>query len=291
MQRNFDAVKSELLAHPNVQYVTRSTHSPTGIYWNGEGWEWDGKDPTTDPMVTYVGVGADYIETFGMEMLDGEFYAVNRSDQQSDGLVINEAFANLLGMDSVIGQRLSKNDNTYRVQGVVKNFNFKPLYSRIEPLVMYYEPERARWQAFVRINEGDVEETLAHLESIWINYSPDFPFEYHFLDEDYERLYRGEKGTGDLLRFFAVLAVLISCMGLFGLACFMAEQRTKEIGIRKVLGASVGGIVKLYAYRTNIALWVFLLAGATALLVALLTVSFQAIKAAAADPVKSLRYE
>ena len=321
MHSNYDAVKAKLLQNPNFLSVSKSTHSPSGIYWNGENWEWEGKDPDVNPLVTYFGVGYDYLETLGMELVEGEFYSPEISGDRDDVVVINQAFANIMGLESIVGQRLSRNENNYTIMGVVKDFHYKPVTQTVGPLIMYQNVERSSWYLFARINPDNVSKSVAFLEDIWKEFSPDFPFECNFLDEDFEYFYYGEKITGDLLMYFAMLAIIISCMGLFGLSCFMAERRTKEIGIRKVLGATVTNLVQLlsrefvvlviianviaapaayfimknwltdYAYRIDINLFIFILAALLAILIAIFTVSVQAIKAASANPVDSLRYE
>ncbi len=318
---SYEGLKTELLQNPNIISVTRSSHSPSGIYWNGWGWDWEGRDPDDDPLITYLGVGNDYLETFGMEMAQGEFYTMDMMGRETDGIVINEAFAELTELDPIIGQRLSYDGENYRVMGVVKDFHYKPVTGSIGPLLMIPEPTRRHWYLFARIHSENVLETIEFMTKKWKEFSPDFPFEYYFLDEDYEYFYWSEKATSNTLRFFAILAVFISCLGLFGLSAFAAEQRTKEIGIRKVLGATVTNIIKLlsreflllvlvanvialpiasylmkdwlqgYAYRADLNVGLFVLAGFGALIIALFTVSFQAIKAALSDPVKSLRYE
>ncbi|MCP4631622.1 MAG: FtsX-like permease family protein [candidate division Zixibacteria bacterium] len=321
LKPKYDAMKTEMLGDPNIQHVTKSTHSPSGIYWNGEGWHWEGRDDNTDPMVTYLGVGYDYLETFKMEMADGEYYSPEMYSNRSDMVVINEAFAEVMNIEPIVGATLSKNSKNYTVLGVVKDFHFKPVYQQVEPLIMYLEPDNRGWYIFAKIHTQDVENTIAHIETLWNKYCPDFPFEYTFLDEDFENLYYSVKSTGDILKYFSIIAIVISCMGLFGLACFMAERRTKEVGIRKVLGASVGSIIKLlskefftlvvianiiaapvayylmnswlqdYVYRISISWLIFAATVLLSLTVALITVSFQAVKAAIADPVKALRYE
>ena len=319
----YKPLKDDLLSSPYILNVTRATHSPSGIYWNGEGWDWEGKDPNIDPMITYCGVDADYLETFNMKMTEGVFYREELAESYEKKIVINERLAEIMGMESVIGRRLSQGEDNYSIIGVMKDFHFKPVSRRIGPLMLLYEPklESHNYHIFVKIDGENVAEALADMEIPWKQYCPDYPFEYNFLDDDFERMYSGSKNMGNILRAFAVLAIIISCMGLLGLAAFMAEQKTKEIGIRKVMGASVTNIVRLlsneflflvlisnvlawplawvlmsgwlqsFAYRTTLAFWIFIMASLSVLAFALLTVGIQAIKAATANPVKSLRYE
>lgn len=318
---SYESIKTELLQNPGIKTVSKSTHSPSGIYWNGEGWGWEGKNPNVNPFVTYVGVSYDYIETLGMKIIDGEFFSAEKSTGRDDAVVINREFAEVIGFDSAVNTILTHDNETYQVIGIVEDFHFMPVSRSIGALLMYFEPDYPRYQLFIRIENQDVRETLDYIGSIWKKFCPDFPYEYSFLDEDFENFYRGEKQFGDLLRYFGIFAIMLSCMGLFSLASYMAEQRTKEVGIRKVFGASVSNIIKLlsrefvilvmtafliassiayfllslwlqaYAYRTSLSIWIFLLTGISALLLALLTVGYQAVKAASSDPVKSLRYE
>jgi len=322
MAPRFAAVKNELLSHPGIQYVTRSTHSPTGIYWNGEGWDWDGRDPNLDVFVTYVAVDADYLETMGMEMAEGRFYSSEQSAEGTSGnIIINETFADIIGRENIIGRSLTREEDNHVVQGVVKDFNFKPLSNSIGALVIIGDTDRTFSYLFMRISGQDTKETITHIGTVWETHFPEYPLEYHFLDEDYDEMYQSVEQFGDILRSSAFLAILISCLGLFGLACYSSELRTKEIGIRKVLGATVTGLVRLmskefvilvvlanaiacplayftmsnwlrdYPYRAELSMWIFIGAAASSLIITVLTVSYQAIRSATASPVKSLRYE
>ncbi|MCK4645264.1 MAG: ABC transporter permease [Candidatus Aminicenantes bacterium] len=318
--------KGEMLRHQNIHQVTLSSHVPTGVYWNGNGWNWEGRLPDVDPLVTYMGVDLGFIETFQMEMADGRFYS---PDSRPDTLnvVVNENFARLMGEESPVGKQISQEDDklmprVYTVVGVIKDFHFKPLYEEIGPILLFF---RQKWIAarymFMRIGAKNVEQAMAHIEKAHIKFNPDFPFQFRFLDEDYDNLYRGQAQFGKIVRYFAGLAIFISCLGLFGMASFMAQQRTKEIGIRKVLGASVSRIVLLltkefakwvlvaniiawpvgyilmrnwlqnYPYRISIGVTIFLFSAVATLGIALLTVGFQAVKAAVANPADSIRYE
>lgn len=204
--------------------------------------------------------------------------------------------------------------------GVVEDYHYTPLNNEIRPLILAIKPEQYRYILFKTRSEN-MPSTLEYIERICNQFEPYYPFEYHFLDESYDTLYKNERGLGNIFKYFALLAILISCLGLFGLASFVAEQRTKEIGIRKALGAPVSGIVLLlskeftkwvllaniiawpiayyvmakwlqnFPYRMDIGLWIFILAGALAFIIAITTVIFQAVKAALANPVDALRYE
>jgi putative ABC transport system permease protein len=321
LQKNYDSMKDEMLSNPEIQYVTEATHPPSGIYDNGEDWTWEGKDPETNPLVTYLGVGYDYLETFEMKMKEGDYYSPEMTFARSDNVIINEAFAKIIDLRPIIGVKLSIADKSYTVMGVVQDFYFKPVYQAVEPLIMYFESDFKRGYMFAKIRTDNVEHTIDFMKSSWNKYCPEYPFEYTFLDEDYARFYYGEKFTSNILMYFSLIAILISCLGLFGLACFMAERRTKEVGIRKVLGASVSNIIKLlskeffalvlianliaapiayylmnkwlqdYVYKISLSWTIFAATILLSLVIAILTVSFQAIKAAVANPVDALRYE
>jgi putative ABC transport system permease protein len=324
LENNYEAVKHELLKSPDVLNASVTSHRPTGIYWNGSGWDWEGRDPNVNPLVTHLCADPDFLETFKMEMAEGNFYPKGSTIQTDDPaihIIINERFGKIIGKETFVGERLTHGDDNFIIAGVIKDFHFKPLWEEIGPLIILLPlPRRVNFM-FVRINSINMPQTIGYIESVFNKFSPESPFEYRFLDEEFERLYRSEMRTGSIVSSFTILTILVSCLGLFGLASFMAEQRTKEIGIRKVLGSSVQEIVLLlskqflkwvllanliawplayyfayswqkdYAYRAGLSWSLFILAGLLTLAIALITVSFQAIKAACANPVKSLRYE
>ena len=321
---NIPSIKNEFLHHPGIHSVTATSHSPTGVYNNGQDWDWEGRDPNVNPLVTYFGVDPDFQETFKMELVQGETFRPGTGHTLTF-VIINERFADIMGMPSVIGARLSQENMQLQIIGVAKDFHFTPVNREIGPAIIYYDPTYRSFQTyrylFVRLNPGNIPKSIAHIEKTVKAFNPGFPFEYRFLDDDYDRMYRGMEREMAVVRTFTMLAILISCLGLFGLAAYTAEQRTKEIGIRKVMGASVPGIVVLlskeyakwvlvanviawpvsyflmkgwlqdFHYRAGLGLPVFLLAAAISVLIAQLTVSFQAVKAARSNPVNSLRYE
>lgn len=266
----------------------------------------------------------DYIPTLGMEILKGRNFS-KAFGIDSTGIIINESTAKLIGYDDPIGKKLyssdgnAGNNTAYTIIGVVKNFNFESLRQNIGPLCMRLGFNK--WATAFKVSAGDVQGLVKNIESKWKSMAPGMPFSYQFLDEAFDNMYRAEQRIGKVALSFAILAILIACLGLFGLATYMAEQRTKEIGVRKVLGASVPDIISMlskdfvklvliaaviafpvawfamnkwlqeFAYRIDIGWWVFMIAGLAAIVIALVTVSFQAIKAAIANPVKSLRTE
>jgi len=316
---HYDAVKQELIQNPGILSATVSSHLPTGVWWNGSDWEWDGKNPEVNPWVTYLSVDVDFLETLKIDMIQGSFFTKEARSGNERTIIINEEFAEVIGKETLVGERLTHGNTNYIIKGVVKNFHFKPLREQLDPLILFYK-SRVRFM-IMRIHSGDIPETIQHIGTIYKKYNPEFPFEYTFLDEDFDRLYRGERQLGLIIRYFTAIALCISCLGLFGLASFMAEQRTKEIGIRKVLGSSVSGIMILfskdfvkwvlianlialplgwiittgwlynYAFRISIGIPVFILTGLLSLAIAIVTVSYQTFKSARRNPVKSLRYE
>jgi predicted permease len=321
LSKNYSAMKQELITYPGITSVSVTTHSPTGVYNNGQGWDWEGKDPNVDPMVTYFGVDPDFLETFQMEMLKGESF---RKGSANSGLnvIINKRFAEIISMENVLGARLSQGDRHLRVIGVVKDFHFTPVNRTIGPIILYYTPQLRPYRyMFIRVNPTNTSEIIGFLEKAYKKFNPHFPFEYAFMDEIYGRMYRGVEREINIISTFGLLAILISCLGLFGLAAYTAEQRSREIGVRKVLGASVLRIFVIlskdyikwvfmanvlawpiayfaisqwlqdFAYRTPISLTIFLLSALLTLILALLTVSYQVIKAAFINPVDTLRYE
>jgi putative ABC transport system permease protein len=267
-----------------------------------------------------------YISFMGMEMAKGRSF-LKELATDSSSIIINETAAKLLALDSPLGKKLYAHfDNGkgleqfgYNIIGVVKNFHFESLKENVGPLCFRYG--KSDWTVAFKINTANVERLINNIESKWKSIAPGQPFVYNFLDESFDEMYRTEQRTGKLGLTFAIIAILIACLGLFGLATYIAEQRIKEIGVRKVLGASVGNIARMlskdfmqlvlvasviafpiawwamnrwlqdFAYRINISWWIFFVAGILALLIALCTVSFQAIKAAIANPVRSLRTE
>jgi putative ABC transport system permease protein len=271
-------------------------------------------------------VDENYIPTLDMHIIKGRNFSKDfRTD--STAILLNEAAAKLFGFNDPINKTLyylnsfqnAKDLTAYHVVGIVKDFNFSTLREEITPLALVFHEQNG--SISVRINTTDIAGLMAQIESKWRSMAAGQPFDYSFMDDDFNNTYKSEQQTGKIFISFAMLAIFIACLGLFGLVTYAAEQRTKEIGIRKVLGASAGTIVTMlskdflrlimisafiafpvawwamnswlqhFAYRISITWWVFAIAGSIALMIAFVTVSFQAIKAAIANPVKSLRTE
>ncbi|MBC7922754.1 MAG: ABC transporter permease, partial [Ferruginibacter sp.] len=327
---HFSAVKSDLLATGVVENAATSNSTVLELGSNGSGWAWPGKDPTREVLITQEGVSPEYLTTMGMQLRAGrDFYPNAAAD--SNHVIINETLAQLIArdgaaknvaLDRVVGNLLTDDDGAqFNIVGVIKDFSYNNMYTNSIPLILFCNPE-GNGHLTVRFKPGvDLRTALAKVAAVVKTNNPGYPFEYKFVDEEFDRYFRNELLIGKLAAVFALLAVFISCLGLFGLAAYTAERRTKEIGIRKVLGASALNLAGLlskdfirlvaiaclvafpvawwamgkwledYTYRTPLHWWLFGLAGGAALLIALLTVSFQAIKAALTNPVKSLRTE
>jgi putative ABC transport system permease protein len=317
--------RKELTQLTGVADATLSGDLPTqGSGYDQEGWF---RAPNMDTkgavVLTNLFVDEHYVPTLGMKIVQGRNFSID-FPTDSTGILLNESAIQLLGWKDPIGHLFyrpgdSMKSVAYHVVGVIKDFNFSSMHDKVGPLVINMGDNRG--SLAVRLRSGNIIETEARIESKWKAMANGVPFSYTFMDDDFNRLYESEKQTGQLFISFAVFAILIACLGLLGLVTYAAEQRTKEIGIRKVLGASVSGIVGLlskdftlligiaafiafplawwamykwlltFAYRTGIAWWIFLVAGFAALAIALLTVSIQTIRAAVANPVKSLRSE
>ena len=316
----YKVFKQQALQLAGVAAVTRASQAPTNIENGTLGVDWDGKDPNNTIMFTNTSAGYDFIHTMGFQLQEGRDYAPAYGTD-TVGYILNEEAAKRIAYKDPIGHRLTFWGKKGTIIGVVRNFHFNSLHDPIRPLIIHYGEEEPWGSAIVRIKAGQTKDGLKGLEALCRQLNPRFPFTYQFADEQYRNLYKSEQVVHGLANCGAALAIFISCLGLLGLAMFTAEQRTREFGIRKVLGAKVGTLFALlskdflilvlvafvlasplagwamhkwlegFAYRISLQWWVFALAGATALLIALATVSFQAIKVAIANPVKSLRTE
>ncbi len=319
IRANLESYKNDTLQHSSVVNVTSATSRPTQV-GNINPVYWEGRGPDQYETFKFVAIDVDYIKTFEMEIIDGRDFS---RDFQTDpqNYIVNEEAVKFMGLEDPVGKLFSIWDRKGQIIGIVKNFHSRSLHNEFEPLVLTLTRNWDHNFVFIRIRPENTSKTLKDLEEIWKKFAPNYPFSYQFLDEDFEALYQTDQRTGTLFRYFTILAIFISCLGIFGLAAFTSEQRTKEIGVRKVLGASIGHIIALisreflilltlanviawpvafvlmdkmlnnYAYRTSMSVWIFLLSGVLAYFIALITVSYQAIKAARADPVHTLRYE
>jgi ABC-type antimicrobial peptide transport system permease subunit len=325
IDQSYEALKGELLNRPEILGVTASGSPPASIGSNSSGAIWQGKDPDQKVLISHTRVDYDYVETLGIEMVDGRSfsrdYASDAGTDSTGAFLVNEELATIMGLNPVVGADLSFMGQQGTIIGVMKDFHYQSVRVPIEPLALGMAPPENLSFMAIRIRPADISSSIDVIRSIWNRVIPNYPFEFRFVDEDLDRRYRAEERMGGVLRYFAILAVIISCLGLLALASFMAEQRTKEIGIRKVLGASIPTIVGLlskefakwviianmiawpvayftmstwlakFAHRIETSWTTFLMAGSLALLIALLTVGWQAVKSALANPAKALRYE
>ena len=320
MKQHFNAIKNELLSTGLVKDASLSNSRVLNLGSNTGDFSWEGKEPNKQVLITVEGVSPEYISTMDMHLKNGrDFYPDAKGD--SNNIIINETLANLITKKDAVGSILTNGGQNYTVVGVIKDFIYNDMYSPGSPLILFSDTSNTNFLS-IRFKTGsNLTTALSKVENVIKSANPGFPFEYKFVDEQFDQLFKTETLIGKLASVFAVLAIFISCLGLFGLAAYTAERRTKEIGIRKVLGASAKGLAGLlskdflklvaisclisfpiawwimnnwlesYAYRIKISWMIFIIAGLLALLIALLTVSFQAIKAAIANPVKSLRSE
>lgn len=318
--KNYEALRNDLLQSGYVYATSESSSPVTDVWSNQTGWEWEGKDPNQRPLFGTIGVSFDFGKSIGWEIIKGrDFSRAHPTD--SFALVMNEAAEQLTGLQDIIGKTIKKNDQPLTVIGVVKNMVMQSPYEPIQPTMFMI---RYNWVNLVNIRlmpGKPVNDALAGIETIFKKHNPGSPFEYKFVDEEYESKFATEMRVGQLAKVFAILAVFISCLGLLGLSAYVAEQRTKEIGIRKVLGASLSqlwmmltrdfvlltiisciiatpialyflnGWLNNYDYRIHISWVVFVVSAVMAVGIALCTVSYQVIRAAMGNPVKSLRSE
>ncbi|HUS03264.1 MAG TPA: ABC transporter permease [Chitinophagaceae bacterium] len=326
LDKKAETFKQEVLKYPEIVSGTKSGYLPVNSSRSSESLFADGRIENDKGVTSQLWtVDHDYIKTLGMQIVQGRDFSKDLLTD-SDAVIINEAAVKLFGFTNPIGKKITKitditkkETRDYMVIGVVKNFNYESLRQNIGALCM--RMARDNNSISFRLKTGNIEQTVSHIQRTWKSIAPNEPFTYSFLNEEFDNMYRSEQRSGTIFISFAVLAIFIACLGLFGLATYAAEQRIKEIGIRKVLGATVTNIVGMlskdflklvliaaliafpvawwgmnkwlqdFAYRINISWWIFLIAGVSALLIAMLTVSFKAIKAAITNPVKNLRTE
>ena len=318
ISKNLEPFKNELLSASGVGGVTYTSNSLTYVGTSGGGMEWEGKDPDVDILFHFLAVDYDFIKTFNIEMFDGRNFSREMATDSS-AIILNEEAIRQMGLENPVDKKV-KWDDQLTIIGVVKDFHFKSVHEKIEPLVIMVAANRYN-RVYVKLNSGDLTAAVGAVNDVYKKFSPDRPFDYTFLNDDFDRLYRAEQRTGTIFNYFAWIAIFISCLGLFGLVMFTIEQRVKEIGIRKVLGASVSNLFSLissdfirliiisnviaipvawyamnkwldsFAYRITIHWATFVIAAVASILIAWLTMSYQSIKAAIANPVNSLRNE
>jgi putative ABC transport system permease protein len=317
----YESIKADLLKNSSIKSATVSNDLPIYVNLN-TGAEWEGK-PADAKYIGFqtIAVDEDFLTTYQMELAQGRFYSKDFPADIDNAFVINEAAVRAMGLEEPLGKRLKAWGKDGKIIGVLKDFNFKSLHEGIEPLILHLGRKYSYRYLSLRIESRNVSGTIQYVENIWKSHSPQSVYEIHFFDEKLDALYTSDKRLGEIFTYFAFLAIFISCLGLIGLVSYSVDQKTKEIGIRKVLGASVPAIVSMltkdymkwivvaniiawpvawyfmqqwlenFAYRTDIGFWIFVVAGISVLGMALITVSWQAIRAALSNPVDSLRYE
>jgi len=319
----FDVVKNRLLEDANILEVTAGSGMPGGPIGNEWGQiSWPGKDQNTVIPMNHLAVDCNFPEVFGMEIVKGRTFSQMISADTLN-FILNEAAVKATGMEDPLGTEFTLLRRTGSIIGIVKDFHVRSLQNEIGPVILRMLPQRFWRFMFIRVepNSSSWAEILDRIESVYTEFAPEYPFTYEFLDDRIDRQYRNEQRVGDILTVFTLLTVIIAGLGLLGMASFIAEQRTKEIGIRKVLGASMIQIIGLltrefgkwvllanciawpiaylimnryldnFAYRIRIRLDIMITAGSAALLIAVIAVSVQAWRAASTNPVRSLKYE
>jgi ABC-type antimicrobial peptide transport system permease subunit len=321
LDKNYELVKNELITGGVATSISKTSAPLTQGWSDTWGFEWAGKDPNDKTDFDRFSADQDLVTTAGFTLVRGRDFNLKQFPTDSTGMILNESAVKAMGFTEPIGQLVKDNGIEWHVIGVIKDFILQSPYYPLKPMVI--EGGKGWFNVMhIKLNpQNTTAQNLAKAEGIFKKYNPEYPFEYKFIDEEYARKFDDERRTATLTALFAALTIFISCLGLFGLAAYMAQNRIKEIGVRKVLGASVASITTLlskdflklvvisliiaapvagygmykwlqdYPYRVSLEWWVFAVAGLAAVSIALLTVSFQAIRAARANPVKNLRTE
>ena len=326
VNRKFETFRNELLKKSDILNVSGTSDIP-GNGANGSRFVPEGTSSDNPLMLPLTYVGYDFLESLDIKITEGRNFSRNFPSDASEGFILNEKAVEKLGWENdPIGKKMelfapgtSEIAKSGYIVGVVDNYHYESLHSTVRPLVLIYSPRYSYY--VIRLDKGNMSSQVAAVENVWKKFSPEWPFEFFFLDSGLEQAYKNDEGLGKVVNYFAIIAVMIACLGLFGLAAFAAERRIKEVGIRKVLGASIPNLVKMlssdfvklvlianviawpisyytmnnwleeFAYRIDINVGVFLIAGIITFLLALFTVSFQAVKAALSNPVEALKYE
>ncbi|MFC1726157.1 ABC transporter permease [candidate division KSB1 bacterium] len=316
---NYEAAKTELLRHPDIENVTASP-PPFWVGHNESNISWEGKIDDYDFSVRYGGVGYDFLETFNINLVEGRFFSKEFQDDTDGAFVLNEKAIKMMGLKSPLGKKVSAGNREGKIIGIVQDYHFNSLHEEMIPMILYLE--RGIYVS-VRLKSGEtgISGAIEFLSKKWKDFVPGYPFDFEFAESVIDGFYRSEAKMAEVFKYFMILAAFVSCLGLYGLASFSAERRTKELGIRKILGAKISSIIRLlskefliivtisniiawpiaylfmnkwlqnFAYRKEIGLEIFLSAGLIALVITFLTVSWQSVKAATANPVESLRDE
>jgi putative ABC transport system permease protein len=316
-----EAFKNRLKQHSDVLSVTFTDSLPQMLL-EAKVFQKEGEGSNTNNTLITISADHDFLETYGIQLVEGRYF--ERSSSDSEAIVLNQAAVKTLDIQNPLEKRLilvGLRRKPMDIIGIINDFHMEPLHVKIGPTAMILIGNRPGVLLSVQVRPGNLQKTLGYMEEQWNQFTNNQPFEYVFFDDQFDLIYKAEIQAGKVITAFACLAIFIACLGLLGLASFMAGQRTKEIGIRKVLGATVSGIMILlnkdfikwvlianliawplayyvmnkwlqsFAYRISLTIWMFLSSAAVALIIALLTVSYQSVKAALGNPVDSLRYE
>ena len=315
-----DRVRQEMLNTGLIADVGLNSYNVLNGGYNGSGYDWEGKAEEFDPLLSFRSIDSHFIPTVGMQLIDGRNFS-DTPDTLNTQVIITQSLATMMGKSSAVGKVLRRDNRYYEIIGVVKNYLYGDMYKKSDPVLFFNNPAQAGL-IYVRIKpEVSTDKAISALSAIVRKNNPAFPFEYHFVDQTFNAKFKNEVMVENLSLWFALLAISISCFGLFGLSAYTAEQRSKEIGVRRVLGASISSIVNMlsldflklvlvsvliatpvawyvmsgwleeFGYRISLQWWMFSIAAILALLIALFTVSFQALKAATANPTNSLKTE
>jgi len=325
MGAQYSSIKPELLSSPYIESVSSQYNLETNVDFSTNGFVWEGGTPNYDLQFNTCRVAPDYFETLRFELVEGRFFSEEIITDTSLAVIINQEAVKQMGLDEPVGKRFGLTELDAKIIGVVKDANVASLYKEIIPRVYYpirdFSNAWEHGKVLIKFTGNDFQAALSHIRSVWEKFNKVTPFEFELLDDTYKNLYYKESKIKIIVSIFTMLAVFISCLGLFGLISNITERRTKEIGVRKVLGAKVHNIISLlsrdfvvlvvaanltawpvayyvmdrilqnYAYRINLNFWIFAISGMAVLLIALLTVIFHSLKAALANPINALRHE
>ena len=326
MRQKYELFKNVLLAHPSIEAIGSSRRIPSGQLLDSSGAkaDIDGEMRAPEVVIKRLDTGYDFLDTYGMQMVSGRWFSKDYGSDDSLAFVLNEEAVRIIGWkdnEDAIGRSFSYGGREGKVIGVSKNIHFESLRSEINPVVMFIPTTDNKRFMSIRVKTEDLVSTIGFIENEWTNVSPQFPIRYRFLDDRFEELYETEAQRSKLFTSFSFLAIFLACLGLLGLSSFTVSQRTKEISVRKVLGASLNSIVMVlskeflilifvsiliavpitwifmsdwldgYAYRIDLGLLPFIIAGLISIAIAVTTIGSQTFKAATSNPVKGLRDE
>jgi putative ABC transport system permease protein len=327
LNTHYGAIKQALVGDPDIISVSGGIHLPVSIGSNSGSITWDGKDPDLNPLVSISRVDFDYTDVIQVPLVAGHGFSEKypgdlfNSENSNGGMLINETLAKIIGKEEIVGTQITFSGVTGPVVGVIKDFHFLSLRTAIPPLVLFLFPEDNMRYMMIRLRPGDKVPMVEKLRLKWNAVMPGYPFEYSFIEDDYDQLYQNEERSGKLIAYFTIIAIIIACMGLIGLSSYMAEKRTREIAVRKTFGSSnlqitlsmisqfaqlvlIGIAVAIplswyylqnwlkdYPYRTDLSWWLFAVPALLALTLAIMMVAFQSYKASTTNPAISLRHQ